>query len=89
MTEPTSSESDAFPCPHCLVPLSFDAEAAEEERDAEEGDLVLDLPAGWECHNEECPSHDSGYHPDEGAKQRVLMLLQATEDQTPGPMHMG
>ena len=86
MTEPTS---DAFPCPHCLEPLSYYADAAEQERDAEEGDLVLDLPAGWVCTNGDCPSHSSGYHPDEGAKQRVLMLYQATKGQTPGPAHMG
>jgi hypothetical protein len=89
MSETTSTEADQWPCPHCLQPLqreSTDGGAAV----ADEGDdLVIDLPAGWVCPNDACPSKTEGYHPDEGAKQRVLMLIQATRGGDAGTGHGG
>ena len=91
MSDSTPMETEAWPCPHCLEPLDYEG-AGEGSRSAsdEEGfDLLLDLPAGWVCHNDGCPTRQAGYHPDEGAKQRVLMLHQATEGRGPGTSHAG
>jgi len=71
--------------------LEFEG-AAEDQPLVDEhgGDLLLDLPPGFSCPNDGCPSKEAGYHPDEGAKQRVLMLFQATHgDSSPGASHGG
>lgn len=82
--------TDPWPCPHCLQPLAYDASADGQAIVAEGQDLLLELPAGWVCNNAGCPTRQAGYHPDEGAKQRVLMLYQAVRgSSSPGTAHGG
>jgi hypothetical protein len=82
--------TDPWPCPHCLQPLTYSPPADGQPIVAEGDDLLLDLPAGWMCTNEACPTRQAGYHPDEGAKQRVLMLYQAAKgSSSPGTAHGG
>ena len=83
-------ETEAWPCPHCLQPLEYKVSGEDRRPTDDEGyDLLLDLPDGWVCRNDGCPTRQAGYHPDEGAKQRVLMLHQAIEGQGPGTSHGG
>jgi len=91
MSDDTPPSTDPWPCPHCLEPLTFEGtHEVEPLVDEHDGDLLLDLPPGWVCTNPDCPSKHSGYHPDEGAKQRVLMLFQATRgESSPGSSHGG
>jgi hypothetical protein len=90
MSDSTPMETEAWPCPHCLQPLEYEVSGEDRRPTDEEGyDLLLDLPAGWVCRNDGCPTRQAGYHPDEGAKQRVLMLHQAIEGQGPGTSHGG
>lgn len=85
-----STGSEAWPCPHCLEPLDHEVTDGQVNPDKDGFDLLLDLPAGWVCNNDDCPTRKPGYHPDEGAKQRVLMLHQASEGtSSPGTSHGG
>lgn len=85
----SETPSDGWPCPHCLEPLDYEGAPADGAMVEPGEDMLLDLPAGWVCHNADCPTREPGYHPDEGAKQRVLMLHQANGGGHAGTSHGG